>query len=627
MHPTTEPQSLIQLLSDCATKHSDKKAIIAPARLPLTYQDLLTLIKRIHEHLNSLGLGSESRIASILPNSPEAAVAFLSLCSCAALAPLNPSYTDTELELYLTDLKPDALIILSNADSSAGILAAQRLNIPVIELIPELSQGAGSFSLRGETKLPPIKTDFAVATDIALMLYTSGSTARAKLVPILQQTICLTCINVAEFIGLTDQDCCLNALPLFHVHGLISGILLPLAAGGRCVYVSGFQAETFLGYLQAYDPTWYPASPTIHLAILEQIKKTPGFRKNPSLRFIRSGSAPLSVNLINELETTFGVPVIEPYGMTEVVHISSNPMPPGIRKQGSVGISYGTCNISVIDDTGQNVPPMIEGEIVVQGPTVITAYLDNGVANEEAFCSQGFRTGDLGYLDNDGYLFITGRAKEIINRGGEKISPYEVDQVLLSHPAIKEALTFPVPHATLGENVAAVVVIDDKQQIEPEILRQYVRQKLAAIKVPYRILISDHLPKGSTGKVQRHKMAAYFAAQLSSHDIKSNQLHAIDELPQTPLQENLLTIWRELLAIEQIGIHDNFLALGGNSLLATQLMVRITEQLQIEVPLNALFNASTIAKLSVQLETILKQENPNASAPIKSLHRKKFIPK
>lgn len=347
MFSTTEPQSFIQLFSYWASCAPHKAAMIAPGRLPLTYKNLLSLSQHIREQLNLLGLGSGSRIASILPNSPEAAVAFLAVSACASFAPLNPNCTDAELERYLSDLKPNALIILSNANAAMSILIAQRLHIPIIELIPELAEGAGSFSLRGDTGLPAINSGFASATDIALMLYTSGSTAKAKLVPILQQAICQTCISVAEFMGLTEQDCCLNALPLFHTHGLVSGVLLPLAAGGSCVYISEFQAETFVAYLHQYDPTWYPASPTIHRIILEQIKKTPTFHKNPSLRFVRSASAPLSLTLISELENILRVPLIEAYGMTEV-YISSNPMPPGIRKQGSVGISYGHCEMMVL---------------------------------------------------------------------------------------------------------------------------------------------------------------------------------------------------------------------------------------------------------------------------------------
>lgn len=260
---------------------------------------------------------------------------------------------------------------------------------------------------------------------------------------------------------------------------------------------------------------------------------------------------------------------------------------------------------------------MTEGEIVVQGPTVIGAYIDNDAANSEAFCAQGFRTGDLGYLDEDGYLFITGRMKEIINRGGEKISPYEVDQVLLAHPAVKEAVTFSVAHATLGENVAAAVVLTEKNPVEAEALRHYIRQKLAEFKVPYRIVISDHLPKGPTGKVQRHQMATYFAAQLSAQAIQFNQ----NKLPATQLQEKLLTIWRELLNSESIDIHDNFLALGGNSLLAMQFIAQVNTQFQVDFPLQLLFEAATVAELSAHLETLLKQENRQVSLAIKALPR------
>jgi len=357
-----------------------------------------------------------------------------------------------------------------------------------------------------------------------------------------------------------------------------------------------------------------------HQAILNQSKKASDFSEKNSLRFIRSGAASLSLNLLNELETVYEVPVIEGYGMTESEVISCNPMPPGARKQGSVGLAYGNCIISIVDKLGQKVAVMTEGEIVIQVPTMIKAYIDNESANQKAFNKYGFCTGDLGYLDKEGYLFITGRIKEIINRGGEKISPAEVDQVLLSHPAVKEVVTFPVPHITLGENVAAVVtLVDDKQAIDPEALRLYVRQQLAEFKVPYDILVSEHIPKGSTGKVQRHKMAKYFAAQLSTCVIPSEQ-HRVINQALTPLQEILLSIWKDILRVKELSIHDKFLALGGDSLTAMQLMTRMIERLQIEIPFSILFETATIAELSARLELILGQKNTE-STPIKPLQR------
>jgi acyl-CoA synthetase (AMP-forming)/AMP-acid ligase II/thioesterase domain-containing protein/acyl carrier protein len=608
----TKPDTLAHLVKFSAQTYTDVPAIIAPNSLPLIYKNLLTLIEQIHDYLNARGLGASSRIASVLPNTPEAATAFLAISASCTFAPLNPAYKADEFEFYISSLNVAALITLQGFESPIRQVA-QKLQIPLIELVPEPEKGAGYFSLIGETGLTANSTDYANAEDILMLLHTSGSTSAPKIVPIQQKALCLFFNAGGRRRNISSLDRCLNVLPLFHLQGLLS-VVYPLIFGGSCIYASPFEPKHFIEWLDKYDPTFYSATPTMHQAILEQALRTENFRKNPSLHFLSSSSAALPPTQIKALEATFEVPLIEVYATTETLTISANPLPPKVRKPGSSGIASDT-EITIIDNVCQSLPARSIGEIVVQSPWLMSGYINNVQANDSAFCAKGFRTGDLGYLDEEGYLFITGRVKEIINRGGEKITPYEVDQVLLAHSAVKEAVSFPVPHPTLGENIAAVVVLNNNAQVESEMLRQFARQKLAEFKVPYRIVISDHLPKGATGKLQRHKMAAYFAEQLAIQQSKFNQVHVADNLSLTPLQENLLRIWQEVLNIKQIGIHDNFFELGGHSLLAIVLCTKIEAKIGKPIPIELIFKFPTIYMLSGALEnhTNIKSKNFNSA--------------
>ena len=532
----TEPNTLVHLLKLSAQKYGDAPAILAPNSMPLTFKRLLALIEEVHHYLNTVGLGTNSRIASVLPNTPEAASAFMAISASCTFAPLNPAYTNDEFEFYISSLNVAAIITLQGFESPVRQIA-RKLAIPILVLVPAGGKGAGYFTLKGETGLPARDAGYAGAQDIAMLLHTSGSTAAPKIVPFRQQAICLA-FNAANCHRIiSSQDRCLNALPLFHMQGLLA-VVNPLIFGGSCVYASPFESQRFVEWLDEFDPTYYGATPTMHQAILEQVQLKEKFHKNPSLRFLAVGSGSLPLTQISALEAVFEVPVIEAYGMTETIHISGNPLPPKIRKPGSAGIATDT-EITIVDDSCEPVAPGAIGEIVVKSSWIMTGYINNELANESAFCAKGFRTGDIGYLDQEGYLFITGRVKEIINRGGEKISPYEVEQILLAHPAIKEAVAFPVPHPTLGENVAAVVVVNEDAQVEPETIRRYARERLAEFKVPYRILISEHIPKGATGKIQRHKMAAFFAEQLDAEKERLDQPHVVDNIELGEIEATL----------------------------------------------------------------------------------------
>ncbi|MBI3082169.1 MAG: AMP-binding protein, partial [Gemmatimonadetes bacterium] len=332
-------------------------------------------------------------------------------------------------------------------------------------------------------------------------------TSPPKLVPLSQRNVCASARNTQSTLRPTAEDRGLIIMPLFHIHGLMAALLAPLAAGGEVCCTPGFNALKFFSWLADLRPTWYTAVPTMHQAILTRASRNADVIKQSRLRFVRSSSSALPPTVIQQLETVFGAPVIESYGMTEAAHqMASNPLPPGVRKPGTVGTQAGP-EVRVVNQRGEPVPGGASGEVVIRGKNVMTGYDSNPAANAAAFINGWFRTGDQGVLDRDGYLSITGRLKEIINRGGEKISPREVDEIILAHPAVHQCVTFAMPHAMLGEDVAAAVVLKEGTQATDQDLRRFAAERLADFKVPRKILIVKEIPVGPTGKLQRIGLA------------------------------------------------------------------------------------------------------------------------
>jgi acyl-CoA synthetase (AMP-forming)/AMP-acid ligase II len=488
---------------------SDKDiAIGALDRKSLTFGDLRSLAERTVSALNAVGIGRGDRVALVVPNGPEMAAAFVAIACGATTAPLNPAYRADEFDFYLSDLNAKALVIQQGMDSPARGAAAAR-GIPVIELTPLTDGAAGDFFLAPPDGLSgaPALPGYAEVEDVALVLHTSGTTARPKIVPLRQCNITASAYHIGESLALTPDDVCLNIMPLFHIHGLIAAVLASLAAGGAVVCTPGFNAFKFLPWLQAVRPSWYTAVPTMHQAILGIATRHGGPIERGRLRFIRSSSASLPPQVMEALEAAFGVPVIESYGMTEAAHqMASNPLPPASRFAGCVGIAAGP-EIAIMDEDGVILPVNAVGEVVIRGPNVTAGYENNPQANAKAFTEGWFRTGDQGTLDEQGYLRLTGRLKEIINRGGEKISPLEVDTVMMDHPAVAQIVTFALPHDKLGEDVAAAVVLKDDATATEQELKAFAALRLAPYKVPRTFVFLSEIPKGATGKLQRIGLA------------------------------------------------------------------------------------------------------------------------
>jgi len=483
---------------------ADRPAIRAQERPSLSFAGLRALAERTVAALNGIGIGRGDRVAIVLPNGPEMAASFVAIACGATTAPLNPAYKDDEFEFYLNDLKARALVVQQGVETPARAVA-QRLGIAVLELIP--GEAAGSFTLAGGTPGAAARPGMAEAGEVALVLHTSGTTARPKIVPLTHTNVTASAHNIATTLRLSEEDACLNVMPLFHIHGLIAATLASLAGGGAVICTGGFNALRFFGLLDAERPSWYTAVPTMHQTILARAERNKEIIGRAPLRFIRSSSASLPAQAMKDLAEVFDAPVIESYGMTEASHqMCSNPLPPGQQKPGIVGLPAGP-EVAIMDDDGTFLPRGAVGEVVIRGPNVTLGYEANPDANAKAFTNGWFRTGDQGMFDEDGYLMLTGRLKELIKRGGEQVSPLEVDGVLSEHPAVAQALTFSIPHPMLGEEVGAAVVLREGMGCTERELRDFAAKTLADFKVPRKVVFLTEIPKGATGKLMRIGLA------------------------------------------------------------------------------------------------------------------------
>lgn len=585
-------RTLRDMICRQAARSPEATALRAPERAtPLTYSELASHIDQVCRFLRQQGIGRQDAVAVVLPNGPEMATAFVSIASACVCAPLNPNYRESEFQFYFDDLKVKGLVLLSGSSSPARAVA-ELTGVPIFELVSTLESPAGTFSLCCDQPGHPIPEEAALPAHVALVLHTSGTTARPKIVPLSQGNLCQSANNIRRTLQLTPGDRCLNVMPLFHIHGLIGALLSSLSAGAGVVCCPPFDAERFFEWFETIDPTWFSAVPTIHQAILAQIDRSGKSPAKSSLRLIRSSSASLPPAVMERLELAFGVPVLESYGMTEATHqMASNPLPPRERKPGSVGLPAGP-DMGIMNDSGELLQADTIGEIVIRGPNVTAGYANNPAANATAFTNGWFRTGDQGWRDADGYYRLTGRLKELINRGGEKVAPREVDDVLLEFPGIAQAVTFAVPHARLGEDVAAAVVLRNGAAVTEKELRDFAISRLAACKVPSRVVFVNEIPKGGTGKVQR----------IGLHEKLQHLLTADYVEPRNDAETALARMWRELHQCERIGVHDNFFSLGGDSLLAGRLVSRIAADFDIDFPLSEIFQAPTIGEQAVRVE-------------------------
>ncbi|KAL5551668.1 hypothetical protein UlMin_001844 [Ulmus minor] len=514
-----ENLTLTGLLKKTASEFSDRRAISVSGKFDLTHARLQEIVDHAASLLLASGIGHGDVVALTFPNTIEFIVMFLAVIRCrATAAPLNSAYTAEEFEFYLSDSE-SKLLITSEGGIPAALAAATKLKIP--NVTATLLGGESLISL-SSAKIEPSLDSISKITndpsDVALFLHTSGTTSRPKGVPLTQLNLGSSVKNIKSVYKLTESDSTVIVLPLFHVHGLIAGLLSSLIAGAAVTLPAAgrFSASTFWNDMISYNATWYTAVPTIHQIILDRhlSKPEPTY---PKLRFIRSCSASLAPSILARLEESFNAPVLEAYAMTEASHqMASNPLPQdGGHKPGSVGKPIGQ-EMAVLTENGEVLPAGSTGEVCIRGPNVTKGYKNNPEANKAAFLFGWFHTGDVGFFDEEGYLHLVGRIKELINRGGEKISPIEVDAVLVSHPDIAQAVAFGVPDEKYGEEINCAVIPREGSEIDEEEVLRFCKKILATFKVPKKVFMTDSLPKTATGKIQRRIVAEHFLAQIST---------------------------------------------------------------------------------------------------------------
>jgi oxalate---CoA ligase len=586
---STDP-TLSALLREQAEKQPDAIAILAPDRPPLTCAGLWRQVQNTVDTLQSLGVTPSTRVAVVLPNGPEMATTFLGVAAGAVCAPLNPAYRAAELQIYLEDTRAQ-FVIVGKGQSDPVRAVAMHMNLTVLEIASDSTLPAGQFSLGSPSRDGVSERIASASHDIALILHTSGTTARPKIVPLSHANLVASARNIARNLALRPTDRCLNVMPLFHIHGLVGALLASMAGGSSVVCTPGFDDHAFFDWVAQYDPTWYTAVPTMHQSVVAQGARYRKVAPRHRFRFVRSSSSALPPKVFESLQALTGAPVVEAYGMTEASHeMASNPLS-GSRKSGSVGVPTGV-EMALMDESGQLLANGKMGEIVIRGSGVTAGYENNPEANALAFIDGWFRTGDQGRLDDEGYLYVSGRLKELVNRGGEKVSPREVDEALLEHHAVEQAAAFAVPHPTLGEDLLAIVVARPDAKIDGATLRTFLSERLAYFKVPSQILLVKDIPKGPTGKVQRDQLHGLFG-HLAQHQFVA---------PRSDVERSLDLIFQDVLGCGPVGVDDDFFSIGGDSLKGAQVVARIRTRHAVEITVPIVFAHRTIATLAAQIE-------------------------
>lgn len=585
------------IIADHAQRIPNKPALLAFGRESIDYLHLYKQITQVASLLSNMGIGSADRIIIIFPNGPELALITLGVMGAAVAVPANPDYREAEYLAMFGQIKPRLLITLAGIDHASKRAAVSAgLKILEVEIFPhspvvELNFVGVNSPITQDQSLSPVLLD-----SVALILQTSGTTSSPKLVPLTHANLLESSRNIQRSLRLISDDCVLHFLPMFHIGGVVDVLLAPLIAGSSVVCCKTFSAPDFFRDLLYFKPTWVQAVPVMTEEIISVKDHYHSIISQHTLRFLRSVSAPLSTSLMREFEDVFNIPVIEIFGMTESSGvITSNPLPPGIRKPGSVGISVGS-KVKIIDETGRTLLPNELGQVAVQGANLMHGYEDESDANVEVMKNGVFRTGDIGYLDSEGYLFLVGRIKDVINRGGEKISPAEVDRTLMAHQSVADAACFAVPHPSLGEDLAAIIVVKKDHSFNYDLLLSYLRERLAFFKVPRYIKVVDQIPRVN-GKLQRTKLAELFTPSLDlGLSVKADYI-----APRSPVEKIIADAWRDILKIQPIGINDNFFEIGGDSLKAASFINALQQQWGETIYVSSIFDAPTIASYASYL--------------------------
>src|SRR5215831_2667806 len=584
------PQTLAEAIAQHAVRDPNRPAIVGTQFAPFSFRELDLWIKQTGAQLRTAGIGPHSRVGVILPPGPESTILSLAIASHAISVPLNSNRPESEIEEELARVHLDALVLPSWVESPAlaiaqrssfGLLEASRaagsLSTVALRQVREtpVSASAAGLTVGQRALIKRIAAGFAphpTLDSIALIFTTSGTTGTAKQVPVTHENLLVTADKMRQWFNLSSDDRTAFVLPGYYGAAIKISLLAPLLLGGSVGLPAARHVQDLVEWIPDLCPTWLWGNPTFFQAVLDRLRTRAGMKLTHSLRFVVSGTTYLPPTLRAELEETLGVPVLQSYGMSEAGILAADPAPPFKRKPGTVGL-ISRDELTIVGPKGDPLPDGEVGEIVVHGPTVSPDIGTDAEAEVQHSNDRWLFTGDLGSIDSEGYLTVVGRTKELINRGGEKISPSEVELALLLHPSVKEAAAFSVPHPRLGENVAAAVVLKPETNTTTQEIKTFLADHLAPFKIPQHVFVVPELPKGSTGKISRSELSDAMAHRI--RDVVP---------PKSPLEFQIIDIWQALLCRKDIGIDDDFFELGGDSLLAVQMVLEIEAIAHRKIP-------------------------------------------
>ena len=598
-------------------------ALAAPGREPLLYRDVPTVLEGLRQWTADKGCAQGDVIGLVMPNGPEMALTLLGCSMHCTVAPIDPAFGPAEVKAVLQRVGARAVVV--SAHARAAMDAAAQLGVPALAA-PLAEHGpigrSNDLALR-TNRISPVSPDH-----VMIMLQTSGTTGQPKRVPLRMANIGGQACNMSDSMALAPTDSSLVMMPLFHMHGF-SCITASLWSGGRCICTPGYDPSRFFNWLLEQRPTWYSAVPTVHADICQVLEREPTRAKGHALKFVRSLSAALPAEVRQCTEQHLGVAIVEHYGLSEA--LSPLTIKEATSAPGAVGKPY-RCDIIVADELGAPAAMGQEGEVLVRGDVVIAHYAEDDTVNAASFHGGWLRTGDLGKFDANGNLYITGRLKEIINRGGEKISPHEVESVAAAYPGIKQAAVFGVAHSTLGEDVAMAYTVNGLSVGEGD-LRRWLQAHLAPHKVPKRFIKVDSIPATATGKVKRAQLADLLG--LAVHAVRTSPDAGIayeeiptnvpehhpgpksERAPTKHLEQAVAMLWAQVLRRERIYLDDDFFALGGDSLSGVRVCSQLKELHGYDVSLAHLFRAPTLAQFVAQLGSQGRQARWTNLAPIR----------
>jgi acyl-CoA synthetase (AMP-forming)/AMP-acid ligase II/thioesterase domain-containing protein/acyl carrier protein len=587
--PSWPSATVIDALTRWAEQTPDAAALLGADGEVLDYRRLRVEVERLAETMCGFGVGRDDIVLIALPDGPDMALAILASMTAGIAAPVSSEMTEHEFAGVMGDRIASAVVLPAGAQSPARA-AAVAAGLPVFEMA-FAPPAPRAIRLTGPAIGPPAKVRRPKPDDIALIISSSGTTGRPKRIPRTHRNIATTSADVGRVMNI-DRDRCLNLAPMAFSQGL-NALLNTLWAGGSVIALPGFELARLPERIATFRPTWFSATPTVLRAIAMNDAASAAVRAC-SPRLIRASAGAISADEVRLLEERFRAPVLHSYGMSEASFISGEPTGAGQRKLGSAG--FANHEVRFLGDDGHPLPPGETGEIVVRGPNVFPGYLDDPVANAAGFLPDGwFRTGDVGYVDTDGFLFVTGRLKEMIKRGGVAIGPLEIEEALLTDPAVAEACVFAVPHPELGEDVAAAIVLRPGAVATERGVRDQVAALLSPPKVPRHIVFVTAIPRTATGKPRRGELAAAVAPLLAPA-AEEYQSGAGSGTPDG-LVASVAEIWAGVLDRGPVANSDDLFDLGADSLQIARIQVALEQRFATELPAGLLFAERTPARV------------------------------